>query len=222
MKGNPISVCIVDDHSVVREGYRRLLERTTDINVVEEADTGEEAYFRSSRIRVDVYIMDINLPGMSGLETLRKIIRRVPDQKILMFSMHEDVVFVSRAMHAGARGYVTKSSAPEVLVDAVRIVASGKLFISQEMAQELALQMRPKNKTKLDLLSAREFEIFRLLVEGHSVSEISELLHLSYKTVANYQSAIKNKLDVSNAAQIIRVGLEHGVISSQLEDSSSS
>ena len=222
MEAKSISVCIVDDHSVVREGYRRLLERTTDITVVDEAETGEDAYFRSSGLRVDVYIMDINLPGMSGLETLRKIIRRLPDQKVLMFSMHEDVVFVSRAMQAGARGYVTKSSAPEVLVDAVRIVAGGKLFISHEMAQELALQMSPKNKTKLDLLSAREFEIFRLLVEGYSVSEISQLLHLSYKTVANYQSAIKNKLDVSNAAQIIRVGLEHGVITSKLEDSSSS
>ncbi len=210
-----ISVLIVDDHSVVREGYRRLLEKTNDIRVVAECDTGEQVYEQCPVLAPDIVIMDINLPGISGLETLRKIIHKLPFQKILMFSMHEDVIFVSRAMQAGAKGYVTKSSAPDVLVDAVRTVAKGKLYISQQMAEELALQMGPKNHTKLDLLSAREFEIFRMLVEGYSVNEISELLHLSYKTVANYQSGIKNKLDVSNAAQVVRIGLAHGLLSSR-------
>ncbi len=208
-----LSVFIVDDHSVVREGYRRLLERTSDIVVIDESGSGEDAYMKFEKLGADVIVLDINLPGMSGLETLRRIIHRNSNQKVLMFSMHEDVLFVSRSMQAGAKGYVTKSSAPDVLVDAIRAVAGGKLYVSTEIAHELAFYMSKKVKTKLDLLSAREFEIFRLIVEGHSVSEISNLIHLSYKTVANYQSTIKNKLDVSSAAQIIRIGLEHGLIS---------
>jgi two-component system, NarL family, invasion response regulator UvrY len=123
-------------------------------------------------------------------------------------------VFSSRALQAGARGYVTKSAAPEVLIEAVRLVAAGKLYISQEMAQELALQMIPGRETPIDALSAREFEVFRLLVAGHTLQEISEIMHLSYKTVANYQSSIRQKLDVSNTAQVVRIALNHGMIAS--------
>ncbi len=219
MKANVIKVLIVDDHSVVREGYRRLLERTPDIVVVEECGNGEDAYVLVPKVMPDLVIMDINLPGMSGLETLRRLMQKIPKQKILMFSMHEDVVFANRSMQSGAKGYVTKSSAPEVLVEAIRIIASGKLYISEQMAQELATQMSPQNRSKIESLSAREFEVFRLLVEGYSISEISDILHLSYKTVANYQSGIKSKLDVSNAAQVVRLGLDHGFIASAEEDS---
>lgn len=212
-----VSVVLVDDHAVVREGYRRLLERTGDISVIAEASTGEEAYRVVSEVQPDVTVMDINLPGIGGIEVVRRIVSRQPEAKILMFSMHEDTVFSSRALQAGARGYVTKSAAPEVLVEAVRLVAAGKLYISHEMAQELAVQMLPGRDNPIDALSAREFEVFRLLVAGHSLQEISRILCLSYKTVANYQSNIKHKLDVSNSAQVVRIALNHGLIASRVE-----
>jgi two-component system invasion response regulator UvrY len=205
-------VVLVDDHAVVREGYRRLLERTQDISVIAEVASGEEAYRVVCEMQPDVTVMDINLRGMGGIEAVRRILARVADAKILMFSMHEDAVFSSRALQAGARGYVTKSAAPEVLVEAVRLVAQGKLYISHEMAQELALQMLPGRDNPIDALSAREFEVFRLLVAGHSLHEISGILCLSYKTVANYQSNIKHKLDVTNTAQVVRIALNHGLI----------
>ncbi|HWQ39819.1 MAG TPA: response regulator transcription factor [Burkholderiales bacterium] len=209
-----VRVALIDDHAVVREGYRRLLERTDDIEVIAEAGTGEEAYRLICDSKPDVAVLDISLPGLSGIEVVRRVIARAPEQKILVFSMHEDTVFSSRALQAGARGYVTKSAAPEVLVEAVRLVASGKLYISHEMAQELAVQMLPGKEKPIDALSAREFEVFRLLVAGHSLQEISKILCLSYKTVANHQSSIRQKLDVSNTAQVVRIALNHGLISS--------
>jgi len=216
-----VRVVLVDDHAVVREGYRRLLERTEDISVIAEAASGEEAYRIVCDLQPDVTAMDINLPGIGGIEATRRLTARLPDAKILMFSMHEDTIFSSRALQAGARGYVTKSAAPEVLVEAVRLVAQGKLYISHEMAQELAIQMLPGRDNPIDALSAREFEVFRLLVAGHSLQEISRILCLSYKTVANYQSNIKHKLDVSNTAQVVRIALSHGLIASGAEDESS-
>ena len=207
-----VRVVLVDDHAVVREGYRRLLERTEDISVIAEVASGEEAYRIVCELQPDVTVMDINLPGLGGIEAVRRIVARLPEAKILMFSMHEDTVFSSRALQAGARGYVTKSAAPEVLVEAVRLVAAGKLYISHEMAQELAMQMLAGRDNPIDALSAREFEVFRLLVAGHSLQEISRILCLSYKTVANYQSNIKHKLDVSNTAQVVRIALSHGLI----------
>ncbi len=212
-----VRVALVDDHAVVREGYRRLLERTEDISVVAEVANGDDAYRVVCEMQPDVTVMDINLPGLGGIETVRRIVARLPEAKILMFSMHEDTVFSSRALQAGARGYVTKSAAPEVLVEAVRLVAAGKLYISHEMAQELAVQMLPGRDNPIDALSAREFEVFRLLVAGHSLQEISRILYLSYKTVANYQSTMKHKLDVSNTAQVVRIALSHGLISGAAE-----
>lgn len=209
-----VRVVLVDDHAVVREGYRRLLERTSDILVVAEAATGADAYRLICDMQPDVAVMDINLPGIGGIEVVRRVIARLPGQKVLMFSMHEDTLFSSRALQAGARGYVTKSSAPEVLVEAVRLVAAGKLYISDEMAQELAMQMIPGKESPIDALSSREFEVFRLLVAGHSLQEISRVLSLSYKTVANYQSSIRQKLDVENTAQVVRIALNHGMIAS--------
>ena len=212
-----VRVVLVDDHAVVREGYRRLLERTEDISVIAEVASGEEAYRVVCELQPDVTVMDINLPGLGGIEAVRRIVARSPEAKILMFSMHEDTVFSSRALQAGARGYVTKSAAPEVLVEAVRLVAAGKLYISHEMAQELAMQMLAGRDNPIDALSAREFEVFRLLVAGHSLQEISRILCLSYKTVANYQSNIKHKLDVSNSAQVVRIALSHGLIAGAAE-----
>lgn len=206
------TVLLADDHAVVREGYRRLLERTSDIVVLAEAGSGEDAYRLFAELAPDVTVLDINLPGIGGLECARRILAREPQARILMFSMHEDVVFPSRALQMGARGYVTKSSAPEVLVEAVRLVAEGKLYISHDMAQELAVQMLPGHENPLQALSPREFEVFRLLVAGHSIGEIGRILSLSYKTVANHQSNIRAKLDVSNTAQVVRMAMMHGML----------
>ena len=207
-----INVILVDDHAVVREGYRRLLERDLYIKVVAEGETGDEGYRLICDHLPDVVVMDITLPGMSGIEVTRRVLARVPEQKILIFSMHEDMVFVNRAFQAGAKGYVTKSAAPEVLIDAVRQVAMGKLYLSSEMAQLIAAQTIPGGEQSIDLLSGREFEIFRLLVQGQSLHEISEALHISYKTVANYQSNIRQKLGATTAAQVVRTALDHGII----------
>ena len=209
-----INVILIDDHAVVREGYRRLLERDSYIKVVAEGETGNEGYRLICDHLPDVVVMDITLPGMSGIEVTRRVLTRVPEQKILIFSMHEEIIFVNRAFQAGAKGYVTKSAAPEVLIDAVRQVAMGKLYLSSEMAQLIAAQTIPGGEQNIDLLSGREFEIFRLLVQGQSLHEISEALHIAYKTVANHQSNIRQKLGATTAAQIVRIALDHGIISS--------
>jgi two-component system invasion response regulator UvrY len=210
--GQAVRVLLVDDHAVVREGYRRLLERTSEIEVVAEAATGEDAYRVFCELNPDVVVMDINLPGMSGIEAARRMLAREPDARVLMFSMHEDALFGSRALQAGARGYVTKASAPEVLVEAVKAVSAGRLYISHDMAQELALQTVPGQDLPLNALSPREFEVFRLLAEGKSVADIARILSLSQKTVANYQSLIKQKLDADTSAQMVWIALKRGLV----------
>ncbi len=207
-----ISVLLVDDHAVVREGYRRLLERTQDIAVTGECGSGEEAYREICARLPDVVVMDINLPGISGIETASRIMAREARARILMFSMHDDPMFASRALQAGARGYVTKASAPDVLVDAIRAIYAGKVYLSQDVAQELALQSLPGQSLPLSGLSPREFEIFRLLAEGRSITEVAEAMRLSPKTIANYQSSIRQKLDLTNSTQIVRLAMAHGLI----------
>ncbi len=210
--GQTVRVLLVDDHAVVREGYRRLLERTPEIEVVAEAATGEDAYRVFCDLNPDVVVMDINLPGMSGIEAARRMLAREPDARVLVFSMHEDALFGSRALQAGARGYVTKASAPEVLVEAVKAVSAGRLYISHDMAQELALQTVPGQDLPLNALSPREFEVFRLLAEGKSVADIARILSLSQKTVANYQSLIKQKLEADTSAQMVWIALKRGLV----------
>ena len=206
-----ISVFLVDDHSVVREGYRRLLERSSGISVIGEAANATDAYSEFQRLRPDVVVMDISLPGASGIEAMRHMLARDSRAKVLIFSMHEEPIFASRAFQAGALGYVTKASAPEVLVEAVRTVAQGKRYLSQDMAQALALQSVAGGEAGLDVLSNREFEVMRLLVAGDTIAAIGEKLQLSYKTVANHQSAIRQKLGVETSAQLVQVAQRNGV-----------
>jgi two-component system invasion response regulator UvrY len=207
-----ITVFLVDDHSVVREGYHRLLERSAGIRVVGEAANAADAYGEFQRLRPDVVVMDISLQGASGIEAMRHMLAREPSAKVLMFSMHEEPIFASRAFQAGALGYVTKASAPEVLVDAVRTVAQGKRYLSQDMAQSLALQSVGGGEVNLEVLSNREFEVMRLLVAGDTIAVIAEKLQLSAKTVANHQSAIRQKLGVETSAQLVQVAQRNGVL----------
>lgn len=187
-----IDVLLVDDHAVVREGYRRLLESTGQIRVRGEAGDGEEAYRLFVAQRFDVVVMDITLPGASGLEIMRRMLARDAQTRVLIFSMHEEAVFPARAMRFGAMGYVSKSSAPDVLVQAVCTVAQGGCYLADKIAETLA---RPAPVRDIrDALNAREFEILRLLANGRTLAEVAGLLHLSSKTVANYQINIHEKL----------------------------
>jgi two-component system invasion response regulator UvrY len=208
---NVVTVLLVDDHAVVREGYRRILERTPDIEVVAEAGSGEDAYRCYCELDPDVVVMDLSMPGIGGIEAVRRIVTRDSKARVLIFSMYDDGVFSSRALKAGAKGYLTKASAPDSLVDAIRSVASGKLFLSPDVAQELAVLSLPGRANPMQTLSAREFEVFRLLVEGRSVAEISKILSLSQKTVANYQSTLRQKLEVANTTQAVRLAMAHGL-----------
>jgi len=216
---NRISVVLVDDHAVVREGYQRLLERAEGIVVVGEAASAAEAYQIVSGALPSVVVMDISLPDVSGIEAMRRMMLREPKTKVLIFSIHDDAVFPDRAFRAGARGYVTKASAPDVLVDAVRAVANGEFFLSPDIAQTLALRSVAGDQDVMHTLSDREFEIVRLLAQGHSVRRISEMLCLNYKTVANYQSAIRQKLQVESAVDLIRVATRSGMITGANEGS---
>jgi len=204
---------LVDDHAVVREGYRRLLERDRNVAVVGEAASGAQAYRLFCELNPTVVVMDVSLPDVSGIEALRRIRARDSRARVLMFSMHEETIFPTRALQAGAQGYVTKSSAPDVLVEAVHAIASGKHYISHDVAQLLAVENVTRQKDALQSLSAREFEIMRLLAAGETISAISEKLGLGYKTVANYQSAIRSKLNVETAAQLVSLATRSGIIS---------
>ncbi len=209
---NKIRVLLVDDHAVVRAGYQMLLQNTDDIEVVSEADSGELACKHYVDSEPDVVVMDLSMPGMGGLEAIRRIVARDSNARILVFSMHESTVFVEQALQAGARGYITKSSAPEVLIEAIRELAAGKSHIDSEIAQQLAFKKTKGEDTPFSNLSTREFEIFCLLAEGLNTSEISKRLSLSYKTVANYSTQIKSKLEVSTVAEIARIAIRYKII----------
>jgi len=206
-----ITVLLVDDHAVVREGYRRLLERDAGIQVVGEAANSGEAYERAADLEPQVIVMDIALPGVSGIEATRRILARRPQQCVLMFSMHDETIFASRALEAGARGYVTKASAPEVLVDAISAVARGERYLSPDVGNGIARQASSPDKSVVNTLTAREFEVLRLLARGETVRAIGEKLGLSEKTVANHQSAIREKLGARNGVQLARVAAELGL-----------
>ena len=208
----PTSVLLVDDHAVVREGYRRLLERCPEIVVVGEAASAMEAYRKFCELQPDVVIMDISLPDVSGVEAIRRLQLRDSSVRILVFSIHDEAIFPKRAFQVGARGYVTKASAPEVLVDAVRSVARGEVFLSADVAQTLAMHTVLKREDALRLLSDREFEILRLVAEGHSLQDIAGRLSLAYKTIANYQSIIKQKLGIDTSVQLVRFAAENGLL----------
>lgn len=207
-----IKVLLVDDHAVVREGYRRLLERAGDIQVVGEATDASSAVQSCATLGPRVTVMDISLPDCSGIEATRRILAEQPDARVLVFSMHEDSIYARRALQAGARGYLTKGSAPEDLVDAVRRVAAGERYLDPVMARELALDNLAATGGGPDALSPREFEILRLLARGHSVREIAERLDVNPKTVANQQSLIRQKLGAETPLQLLKAAARLGLV----------
>ena len=210
MKADRVSVLLVDDHAVVREGYRRLLERHSGIDVVGEASDAATAYELFCRSGPQIVVMDITLPRNSGIEAAQRMLAHRPQARILMFSMHEDTIFATRALRAGAYGYVTKASAPNVLIEAIRAIARGKRYLSPEVAQRLAL--RNVDAAESSGLSQRELDVLRRLSQGQTVTEIAESMGVSAKTIANQQSIIKQKLGVDTAIQLVRKATQLGLL----------
>ncbi len=207
----PIRVLLVDDHAVVREGYRRLLERESGIEVAGEAADAAEACARAMALAPDIVVMDIGLPGVSGIEAMRRMLAHQPELRVLMFSMHDDAIFSSRAFEAGALGYLSKSSAPEALVEAIYAVSRGERYSSADVAGNLARRSPSNAPAGLQTLTAREFEVLRLLVRGETLDRIAEKLGLSEKTVANHQSAVREKLGARNSLQLARLAARLGL-----------
>lgn len=208
-----IRVLLADDHPVVRSGYLRLLEQTPDIRVIAEASTGEAAYAAWIEHEPDVLVTDISMPGAGGLALIRRVRLRSPAARVLVFSMHDSGPLVRQALDAGARGFLTKASAPECLVDAVRALQAGQPYLDPALPPSLLQRDPAQEAERLASLSPREFEIFRLLAQGHSPGECALLLKLSSKTVSNQQTLIKEKLGVATSAALAHLAIRHQVIS---------
>lgn len=203
-----IKVILVDDHAVVRAGFRMLLSTEDDIDVIAEADRGEAACQLYLEQQPDVMVLDLSMPGIGGLESIRRICNRDNNAKILVFSVHDEMVYVDRAMKAGAKGYITKNSAPGILVEAIQKIATGEIYIEQGLMKNLPLQNSETDyQTIIDSLSAREFDVFLLLAKGLTAHKIANELCLGYKTVANYGTQIKGKLKVSTVAELAHIAM---------------
>jgi DNA-binding NarL/FixJ family response regulator len=213
-----VTILLVDDHPVVREGYRRLLERQAGFRVIAEAETAAEAYRLYRETSPTVVIVDLTLQGPSGLEAIRNIRQRDGRARILVFTMHQGAAFALKAFEAGAAGYVTKSSAPLEMVAAVTAVARGRQAVSADIAQEIAAERLAGRGSPLDHLAPREVEILRLVASGMTTEAIAEALHLSPKTVQNYHYGIKAKLGARNDAHLVWLAIETGVLTPQTLD----
>ena len=207
-----IKAMLVDDHAVVRMGFRLLLQNTPDIEVIAEAESGEEACRLYAENKPDVVVMDLSMPGIGGMEALNRIRAKNPEARILVLSAHDDAMHPKRVLEAGAAGYLSKRSAPEALIEALRQVAQGKVFLEPGIAQQLAVNQLTGQQNPVDVLSPREFEVFKLLAQGKSVAEIAELLFLSPRTVGTHLYNIKQKLNASNSAEIALIAMRAGVI----------
>ncbi|WP_020180322.1 response regulator transcription factor [Methylopila sp. M107] len=209
-----IKVMLVDDHAVVREGYRRLLEREDDMSVVAEAGEAATAYQLYKTASPDVVVMDISMPGRGGIDLVKQMRQWDPKARVLMFSMHANASFALQSFRAGAKGYVTKSSDPETLVGAVRNVARNRPALCPEISAVLAASRLEEDTPAFEQLSPREFEILRMIVDAKSTEEIAAALHLTPKTVANYHYALKSKLGVSSDIDLVYYCMRHGLVAS--------
>jgi two-component system invasion response regulator UvrY len=204
-----MKILLVDDHAIVRAGLRQLLGLGAPVAVAEAA-SGREALAMVARERPDVLVLDLNLPDIGGVELIRRLLQQAPTLRILVLSMHAEPLYASRALQAGARGYISKSAAPQELLTALRRVAEGGRYIEAEIAQALALQ-NAATDDPLRGLSERNLEILRLLAEGRSLAEIAGSLGVGYKTVANACTQIKATLGVARTADLVRLAIAMGV-----------
>ena len=215
-----IRLLLVDDHPVVRAGYQRLLEQDGDMAVVAQAGTVDEACARFAAHLPDLTITDLAMPGSGGLELIRRLRERSADARVLVFSMHDSDMLVRRALDLGARGFVSKTAAPDELLAAVRMVIEGRRCLSPDLPPRLlqtGLTAAAGPARPFDALTPREFEIFRLLAAGDSLAACARSLHLSPKTVANHQSQIRDKLGLGTSAAMAHLAIRHGLIGARID-----
>ena len=207
-----LTLLLVDDHAVVRSGFKVLLQTWDDVDVVAEANSGEEALPLYTLHRPDVVVMDIAMAGMGGIEASKRLLALDPQARILALSAHEDSSYAKRALQAGALGYLSKRTAPEVLIDALHMVARHQRFIDPIIAQRMANQQNSSDSHYIDKLSPREFEVFLALAKGRSVLDISQTLGLSASTVGTHLYKVKLKLQLSNQSEMTLLAMRHGLL----------
>ena len=209
-----IKVLLADDHSIVRAGLRRLVEESEDMEVVAEAADGREAIRLVQQTMPDVAVIDISMPGMDGLEVVQQLQTLYPQKPILILTMHEEAQFVVRAIEAGAMGYITKQSAPEQLVKAIRKVYAGSRYLTEDAVESLALRVArgTSDRSSLDFLSTRELQVLRRLALGHTNREIAAAYNISVKTVDTYRFRLLNKLNLRNNADLTRFAIQNRLI----------
>jgi DNA-binding NarL/FixJ family response regulator len=216
----PIRILLADDHDVMRLGLRTLLDSTAHIRVVGEARDGKEALDLFDSVRPDVVLMDVSMAGMDGVTATRELVRRQPNACVLALTMHDEDAYLVPLLDAGAMGYVVKSAASALLLDAVQTVASGRRYVRAEAAQVLADELarrrtRGELESRHETLSARERAVFLSMAQGHSSSEIGERLHISAKTVDTYRRRINDKLEIATRADYVRLALALGLLGSR-------
>tara|TARA_B110000261_G_scaffold4025_1_gene4207 strand:+ start:1366 stop:2022 length:657 start_codon:yes stop_codon:yes gene_type:complete len=210
-KPKPITVLLVDDHQIVRVGFRRLIETTSDIRVLAEAQSGEESYQLVNDLRPDIIIMDINMPGIGGLEAIGRLRKRNVKEKIIALTVHETEPFPSRVLAAGAQGYLSKRCAPQELIQAIRKVYRGETFVTNQVMREI--NKTPGNdEAAINKLTPREFQVFSLLAEGRTAVEIGHDMNLSHKTIHSHRSNIMKKLKLETSFSIVQFAILQGIV----------
>ena len=208
-----IRVVVADDHAIVREGLKRIVSSLAGMMVLGEAADGAEVMARVRELEFDVLLLDLSMPGRSGMELIRQVHAERPRLRILVLSMHQELQYAVRSIKSGASGYLTKESAPDQLEQAIRKIASGGAFVSAEVAQQLALGAMPGGQTlPHEGLSAREFEVFHLLVAGVSVTDAAARLNLSVKTISTHKSNLMHKMELQSTAELVRYAMTHGLV----------
>jgi len=210
-KSKPITVLLVDDHQIVRVGFRRLIETTSDIRVLAEAQSGEESYQLVNDLRPDIIIMDINMPGIGGLEAIGRLRKRNVKEKIIALTVHETEPFPSRVLAAGVQGYLSKRCAPQELIQAIRKVYRGETFVTNQVMREI--NKTPGNdEAAINKLTPREFQVFSLLAEGRTAVEIGHDMNLSHKTIHSHRSNIMKKLKLETSFSIVQFAILQGIV----------
>jgi DNA-binding NarL/FixJ family response regulator len=215
-----IRIVIADDHAIVREGLKRIVSSAAEMEVVGEAANGAEVMQRVRELGFDVLMLDLSMPGRSGMELIKLVRTEKPSLRVLVLSMHQELQYAVRAIRSGASGYLTKESAPEQLVQAIRKIAAGGAFVSAEVAEQLALGSMPGGQNTSpphESLSNREFEVFNQLVIGTSVTDIASQLKLSVKTVSTHKANLMQKMGMHNQSELVRYAIKHGLAGDQLE-----
>lgn len=208
-----IRVLIADDHAIVRQGLKQILSETSDLIVAGEAEDGSDAVHLARDKRWDVFLLDVSMPSRNGIDVLKQLRREFPRQPVLILSMHSEEQYAVRAIKAGAAGYLTKQSAPELLVTAIRQVASGKKFISPTLAEQLAAAISDDgDKLPHERVTDREYQVLVRIASGKTLTRIAEELNLSVKTVSEYRKRLLEKMRLDTTAELIRYGIEHSLV----------